>query len=58
LNPHRRWTQTDITALRDLLQQGQSVGEIANRLHRNPEEVSSMMRRLRLRLMPPPLDSE
>jgi predicted transcriptional regulator len=58
MNPHRRWTQTDITALRDLLQRGQPVPEIANRLHRNPEEVSSMMQRLRLRLMPPPLSSE
>jgi DNA-binding Lrp family transcriptional regulator len=53
MNPHRRWIQTDITALRDLLQQGRPVADIANRLHRSPEEVSSMMQRLRLRLMPP-----
>jgi Mn-dependent DtxR family transcriptional regulator len=58
MNPHRRWTQTDITTLRDLLQQGRPVADVAARLHRNPEEVSSMMRRLRLRLMPPPVSLE
>ncbi|MBB3910821.1 hypothetical protein GGQ81_001422 [Sphingomonas desiccabilis] len=52
MNPQRRWTQTDITGLRNQLQQGHPVAEIANRLHRNPEEISSMMWRLRLRLMP------
>jgi hypothetical protein len=56
MNTHRRWTQTDITALRDQLQQGHPVTEIANRLHRNSEEVSSMMQRLRLRLLPVPIE--
>jgi hypothetical protein len=57
MNPHRRWTQTDITGLRDQLQQGHPVAEIATGCS-NPEEISSMMARLRLRLMPAPVSLE
>lgn len=54
--PHQRWTQSHITALRDRLLAGDSVGEIATGLARPPVEVAAMMARLRLR-SPHPSDS-
>jgi hypothetical protein len=52
MNMHRRWTQTHITELPLQLQQGHPIAAIAEQIDRDPEEVSSMMRRLRLRSTP------
>jgi len=45
----KRWTQTDITALRNRLDVGESAGEIAQALERTAENVLGMMSRLCLR---------
>jgi hypothetical protein len=54
MNEHRRWTQTHITELRDRLQLGQALADIAKSLERTPEDITAMMRRLRLRLTAAP----
>lgn len=46
----KRWTQTDITALRSRLNVGESAVEIAMALERSAENVSVMMSRLCLRV--------
>jgi hypothetical protein len=46
---HQRWTQTDITALRARHGAAETVQAIAHALQRTPENVASMMARLRLR---------
>lgn len=48
--PHRRWTQGDITALRQAIGSGASVERIAEQLGRDTEAVTLMMSRLRLRV--------
>ena len=44
----RRWTQTDITELRNRLEVGGSVVDIAEALRRSSETVLAMMSRLHL----------
>lgn len=44
-----RWTQTDISALRQALGAGQPAADLAAALGREPADVSAMMGRLRLR---------
>ena len=46
----KRWTQTDITELRNRLGVGESAAEIALALERSAENVSGMMSRLCLRV--------
>jgi hypothetical protein len=50
MNEHRRWTQTHITELRERVQIGGALADIASALGRTPDEVTTMVRRLRLRL--------
>lgn len=45
---HQRWTQTDITALRELVRQGASLLDISARLNRQLADVDRMAERLRL----------
>jgi len=45
----KRWTQTDVTALRTRLDVGESPLEIAQALDRSAENVAGMMARLFLR---------
>jgi len=45
---HRRWTQTDITALRGLVLRGASAGEISALMERPLDNVDRMLVRLRL----------
>jgi len=45
----RRWTQTDITDLRQRLAAGTTENEIAAAVDRTVEAVEAMMSRLRLR---------
>ena len=45
----KRWTQSDITALRTRLEIGESAEEIALSLDRSAENVAGMMSRLCLR---------
>lgn len=47
--PHKRWTQTDIVALRARVQAGETVPQIADGLAHDPESVRSMMSRLSLK---------
>lgn len=47
--PHRRWTQADITALRQAIGSGEPIGRIAEQLGRDTDAVTLMMNRLRLR---------
>jgi hypothetical protein len=46
---HQRWTQTDITALRTRNAAAEPVQTIADALRRTPENVATMIARLRLR---------
>ncbi|WP_156361936.1 hypothetical protein [Sphingomonas sp. Leaf343] len=46
--PERRWTQTDITLLRDRVEAGDVVDDIASVLARSPAGVRQMMVRLAL----------
>ena len=46
----KRWTQTDITALRNRLVDGESAEEIGQALERSAENVLGMMSRLCLRV--------
>jgi hypothetical protein len=46
----KRWTQTDITALRSRLEGGETPVQIALALERSAENVSAMMSRLCLRV--------
>jgi len=46
----KRWTQTDITALRNRLGDGESAEGIAEALERSAENVLGMMSRLCLRV--------
>jgi hypothetical protein len=48
----KRWTQTDITALRSRLEGGESAVEICEALERSAEDVLQMMSRLSLRVRP------
>jgi len=48
----KRWTQTDITALRGRLEGGESAAEICEALERSAEDVLQMMSRLSLRVRP------
>lgn len=50
LPAHRRWTQGDITVLRQALGGGDSVGRIAEKLGRDTDAVMLMMTRLHLRV--------
>ena len=45
----QRWTQSDITDLRARVQVGDSVEKIAEESQRSPDEVRSMVSRLRLK---------
>ena len=45
----KRWTQSDVTALRTRLEVGESAREIAQALERSAENVAGMMSRLCLR---------
>ncbi len=47
---HRRWTQGDITALRQALGAGDTIDRIAEKLGRDTDAVMLMMKRLHLRL--------
>jgi hypothetical protein len=47
--PHRRWTQGDITTLRQAIGSGEPVARIAEQLGRDGDAVTLMMNRLRLR---------
>ncbi len=49
--PHARWTQTDITTLRERLSSGISLSDLAGLLGRSNEDVQHMMTRLRLGLL-------
>ena len=49
LAPDRRWTQSDITLLRDRLGTGTEFAALADLLQRCPAAVTPMMYRLRLR---------
>jgi hypothetical protein len=46
----KRWTQTDITELRNRLGVGESPGDIAEALQRSSENILGMMSRLCLRV--------
>jgi len=46
----KRWTQTDITALRGRLEGGETAAEICAALDRSAEDVLQMMSRLSLRV--------
>jgi hypothetical protein len=46
----KRWTQTDINALRSRLDVGESAADIASALERSAENVAGMMSRLCLRV--------
>ena len=46
----RRWTQTDITALRSIVGDGSTVEQIAVKLDRTSTDVAALMSRLRLRV--------
>jgi len=46
----KRWTQTDITALRGRLEGGESAAEISAALERSTDDVLTMMSRLSLRV--------
>ncbi len=48
-DPHKRWTQGDITTLRAGVGGGEPLESLAERLQRAPTEVTTMMERLRLR---------
>ena len=48
----KRWTQTDITALRGRLEGGESAVEICEALERSVDDVQAMMSRLSLRVRP------
>jgi hypothetical protein len=45
-----RWTQTDITGLRDLLSTGAGIDGLMNALHRSEADICRMARRLQLSL--------
>ncbi len=45
----KRWTQSDVTALRTRLEAGESAADIAQEMERSAENVAGMMSRLRLR---------
>ncbi|HEX8413641.1 MAG TPA: hypothetical protein VF637_07110 [Sphingomicrobium sp.] len=45
----QRWTQSDITDLRARVQMGDSVEKIAEESQRTPDEIRSMIARLRLK---------
>jgi len=46
----KRWTQTDITALRGRLEAGEPTAEICEALERSADDVLQMMSRLSLRV--------
>jgi len=48
----KRWTQTDITALRGRLEGGETAVEICAALERSADDVQAMMSRLSLRVRP------
>jgi hypothetical protein len=50
MSTDKRWTQTDITALRGRLEGGESAAEISAALERSPDDVLAMMSRLSLRV--------
>jgi hypothetical protein len=45
---HARWTQTDITMLRERVGAGASIDDLASLLGRSASDVAHMMDRLRL----------
>jgi len=49
MSTDKRWTQTDITALRGRLEGGESAVEICEALERSADDVLAMMSRLSLR---------
>jgi hypothetical protein len=48
VNPHKRWTQTDITELRQRVNDGQGTRAIADAIGRSEDDVRTMIGRLRL----------
>jgi len=46
----KRWTQSDITELRNRLEVGESAADIAEALQRSSENILGMMSRLCLRV--------
>ena len=50
MNTPRRWTQTDIAALRNRLQASGALVDVAGELDREPADVAMMISRLGLRL--------
>ena len=48
MNQPQRWTQNDITLLRDRVRAGEQPDDIARQLGREPEAIRTMMGRLRL----------
>ncbi len=48
MSSHRRWTQTDITDLRDRARVAISCGSLADDVGRSPDDVARMMARLRV----------
>jgi len=46
-----RWTQTDITELREQVKSGTSISDLASVLDRSAADVTQMMERLRLTVL-------
>lgn len=52
MNPHQRWTQTDLNDLRARLGAGEQPAEVAAAVGRTAEGVLAMMSRLRMKARP------
>ena len=50
MSTEKRWTQTDITALRAKLEGGESAADISTALDRSADDVLTRMSRLSLRV--------
>jgi iron uptake system EfeUOB component EfeO/EfeM len=49
MNPHRRWTQTDLTDLRARVQGGENLTDICPAIGRTIEDITRMTTRLRIK---------
>ena len=49
MDPHQRWTQTQIDELRARVRSGETLDIVAEALARQPAEIRAMLDRLRLR---------
>jgi hypothetical protein len=49
MNPHRRWTQTDLTDLRARVQSGEELLDVSDAIGRTIDDVVRMATRLRIK---------